>query len=421
MGWSATPCSSRSEYERSRMTPYHELLECGNGPIADMAVKCESVFATHRHALVSVSVGADSDVMVDLVERVRIEQPIEVTYVWFDTGMELDATRDQLAYLEHRYGVGILRERALKTIPVCCREFGQPFVSKMASRQISTLQRGGFLWEDEPYGVLVLRYPNMNVSAIKWWANEYATGTSMYRVDRNPWLKEFMTDNPPDFEISDKCCAYAKKGASADLIRRVGADLSMIGVRRSEGGTRQLHDSCFDHGARHDTYRPLFWLTSSDREAYEGLFGIEHSACYSDWGFARTGCTGCPFAADAEWQLDVIEDYEPRMARAARKVFAESYEYTRAYREYRARRTIEDEEHMRDVKRRRSESLKKAVVALDGSGNVVATYPSQLEASAATGVAQSSISRCALGKRPTAGGYAWRFASDVPGGPPHEA
>lgn len=36
---------------------YRELLGCGNGVVVDTAMKCEGMFATHRHAMVSVSGG----------------------------------------------------------------------------------------------------------------------------------------------------------------------------------------------------------------------------------------------------------------------------------------------------------------------------------------------------------------------------
>ena len=39
------------------MSPYQELLECGNGPIADAAMKCEAMFASHDRAMISISGG----------------------------------------------------------------------------------------------------------------------------------------------------------------------------------------------------------------------------------------------------------------------------------------------------------------------------------------------------------------------------
>ena len=70
-----------------------------------MAMKSEAVLSTHSHVGVSVSGGADSDVMVDLVERVKAVTSTDVSYVWFDTGLENRATRRHISDLEDRYGI----------------------------------------------------------------------------------------------------------------------------------------------------------------------------------------------------------------------------------------------------------------------------------------------------------------------------
>lgn len=383
-----------------------ELLECGNGPIVDMATKCEAVFATHDRAIVSVSGGADSDVMVDLCERVRRSAPIEIAYVWFDTGLEYDATKRQLDLLESKYGIVIGRERAVKTIPVCVREYGQPFVSKYVSQVIEVLQRSGFEWDDMTPTELARKYPNAPIGALRWWSSSYEDGR--FNISRNAYLREYMQENPPTFPISAKCCTYAKKMVGDRMVRR-GYDLSLIGVRRVEGGIRAIGDRCLEPRRGHDTYKPLFWLSTADRNAYCEMFGVTHSDCYEVWGFQRTGCVGCPFAPDAEGQLMMSENYEPNVATAARRIFGDAYEYTGEYRRRRAEMMEEDAERYEAARESRRRKLMRPIVALDRDGNVVARYESQLEAEEVTGVAQSSISRCIHGRRPTAGGYVWKF------------
>jgi hypothetical protein len=49
----------------------------------------------------------------------------------------------------------------------------------------------------------------------------------------------------------------------------------------------------------------------------------------------RTGCVGCPFGRDVATELRTIERYEPNVARAARKVFKDSYAYTAEFADYR--------------------------------------------------------------------------------------
>ncbi len=310
-------------------------MECSHGPIADMALKCEGVLATHSKALVSISGGADSDVMVDVCERVRSVVKCQVSYVWFDTGLEYRATKRHLRYLEERYGIEILRRRAEKTIPVSCGEFGQPFLSKLVSDRCERLQGSGFAWIDEPYEVLIEKHPRCT-TGIKWWCNQNTKSDEpgWFDIGRNRWLKEYMVENPPTFPISAKCCDYAKKRVSRRMETEGGYDVVLVGVRKAEGGVRSTHGTCFDKGHGIDTYRPLFWLSDADKEAYVRLFRIRRSDCYELWGFERTGCTGCPFNRNVVANLEVVERYEPALAMAARRVFAESHEYTRQYREY---------------------------------------------------------------------------------------
>ena len=323
------------------MSGYQELLESGNLAIADMAMKCEQVLSSHERALVSISGGADSDVMMDLCERVREHVGCDVDYVWFNTGMEYDATKRHLEYLEERYGTDIRRERSVKTIPVCAREKGQPFVSKMTSQHMGILQRHDFQWEDKPLAILRLDYPDCPISSLKWWTDAYARshggGYTSYCISRNKWLKEFVTENPPEFRISADCCKYAKKETKRELLKTGEWDVELVGIRQAEGGVRSLHGRCFIAGGAYrgvDAYYPLFWLTDAAKQKYVRRFGIRHSDCYETWGFTRTGCVGCPFNRNVFSDIETVDAFEPNMAKAARTVFEDAYEYTRRYREF---------------------------------------------------------------------------------------
>ncbi|MBR3160133.1 MAG: hypothetical protein IKG21_12910 [Atopobiaceae bacterium] len=318
------------------MDSYRQLLECGNGAIADAAMKCESVLSQHSHALVSVSGGADSDVMVDVVERVRGRTGCEVTYAWLDTGLEWAATRHHVGYLEDAYGIRIRRVRARETIPVCCKTRGQPFLSKYVSDMLRRLQSIGFGFEDEPYDALLARY-GAQTSALKWWSNAWTATDEpgWYDVGNVRWLREFLVERPPTFAVSAECCKLAKKLPSREVEREVGADVLLVGVRRAEGGIRAAHMTCFDRGHGIDTYRPLFWMGDADRAFYERTFGIRHSDCYGLWGFRRTGCVGCPLNSRHERDLGAAERFEPNVVRAARRVFADAYAYAAEWRDFR--------------------------------------------------------------------------------------
>ena len=52
----------------------------------------------------------------------------------------------------------------------------------------------------------------------------------------------------------------------------------------------------------------------------------------------RTGCAGCPFAKDFDFELEVIKRHEPQLYQAVTKVFGESYDYHHKYYAYRRAR-----------------------------------------------------------------------------------
>ena len=66
----------------------------------------------HPNAICSYSGGSDSDIMLDLIERTRamFELP-PIKYVFFNTGLEMKATRDHVKYVAKKYGVEIEERR----------------------------------------------------------------------------------------------------------------------------------------------------------------------------------------------------------------------------------------------------------------------------------------------------------------------
>ena len=319
-----------------------------NQTICDNLIRAWTIInnSKYKSILCSISGGSDSDVMLDIVWR--CDKDNKVTYIWFDTGLEYQATKDHLKYLEERYGITFHSYRAIKPIPTSCKEYGQPFLSKQVSEFIQRLQKHNFQWEDEDFDTLYKKYPKCK-SALEWWCCNKGD-KSCFNITRNKWLKEFMLANPPTFNISNKCCKYAKKDVAHNVVK-YGIndklfDLQIIGVRKAEGGARATaYKSCFDDNSEIDNYRPLFWYKDSDKEDYERAYGIVHSKCYTEYGLKRTGCCGCPYGRDFENELDVIKKYEPKLYKAVTNIFKDSYEYTRKYVEF--RKMMDEKERIR--------------------------------------------------------------------------
>lgn len=287
----------------------------------------------YKKILATISGGSDSDVVVDILAKCDKNKKVE--YVWFNTGLEYQATQEHLDELEKKYGIEIKRIRPKWPIPLAVQKCGQPFLNKSpVSEYMSRLQKHGFKWEDKPYEELVKEYPKC-LSALRWWCNMHES--DQFNIRRNKLLKEFLVLNHPTFKISAECCKKSKKSIVHELLDTGEYDLNVYGVRKAEGGARATaYKSCFNcsNQGDYDEYRPLFWYKNADKDDYCEACNITHSKCYGTYGLERTGCAGCPFGKNFEQELEVMKKYEPKLYLAATTIFKDSYEFTRKYRRF---------------------------------------------------------------------------------------
>lgn len=68
--------------------------------ISDSFVITNNKLNNYDNIAVAISGGSDSDIMLDIIERLRSGKYIR--YVWFDTGLEYQATKNHLDYLEKK-------------------------------------------------------------------------------------------------------------------------------------------------------------------------------------------------------------------------------------------------------------------------------------------------------------------------------
>lgn len=311
--------------------------------------KCVRHLIDHHKLYVGISGGSDSDIVIDLLERVLAEKEFEyrceVHYVFFDTGIEYEATKRRLDDLEEKYGVKIERIRAKVPVPSGCKQFGVPFISKYVSEMIDRLQTRNFDFVNDgnkSFNELMAKYKNCKC-ALQFWCNANPLTKkgkpSKNNIERHFALKEFMIENPPTFRISQKCCKGAKKENGHDYIENNDIDLQILGLRKAEDGIRSTNiHSCFSLGKDGcDSFRLIWWFTDKDKQQYKDYYHLRNSDCYEVYGLCRTGCAGCPFGSGWEDELKVIEKYEPKLYTAAWNIFGESYRYTRKYREYKWR------------------------------------------------------------------------------------
>ena len=117
----------------------------------DSAAKFEAIksiivkrLREHPNAICSYSGGADSDIMIDLIERTRTFFKLPpITYVFFNTGLEMKATKDHVKATAEKYGVEIIEARPTVNIVKAARTYCIPFVSKIMSSGLSEWQKKG--------------------------------------------------------------------------------------------------------------------------------------------------------------------------------------------------------------------------------------------------------------------------------------
>lgn len=298
-----------------------------NQLIRNTFIKADRLLSSYKNPVASISGGSDSDIVLDILEKVRNGRM--VTYVFFDTGIEYAATHKHLDDLEEKYQVEILRQRATLPVPLGCKKYGLPFFSKETSQRISELQKHGFQWEDASFNTLIQKYHNCK-AGLEWWCGL----KGKYSISKS--LKQYISQNPPSFLISKKCCDGAKKSPAKSFYKQVGCCLSITGERRAEGGVRATaHSTCFDiqrDGIAH--YRPLYFWSDADKQEYKTYYDLQYSDCYEVYGMTRTGCAGCPFNSKFEDSIEIVRKFEPQLYRAITNIFGASYNYTRAYRQF---------------------------------------------------------------------------------------
>ena len=311
----------------------------------------------HPNAICSYSGGSDSDIMIDLIERARKTFQLRpMHYAWFNTGLELQATKDHVKATEEKYGVKITEYKPKVNIVNAVRRNGIPFVSKIMSSGLEEWQKKQIpLSIADEYDQakdkaakrkeLKERYPHCE-SVINFLCCCNAAGEPrpdiQLVINSSKYMRDFIGEFPPDFKISAKCCDYCKKQIAHQVQK--GFEMVITGERRDEGGMRSVPRKdntalCFTETADGSyRLRPLYYVSDEDKAWYKDYFKIKYSDAYEVYGLTRTGCCGCPISYKAIDDLEKIRPYEPVLVKAAWNVFGKSYEYRLKYNEYKAQR-----------------------------------------------------------------------------------
>lgn len=317
----------------------------------------------HPNAICSYSGGADSDIMIDLIEQTRrlFDLP-PIKYVFFNTGLEMKATKDHVKATAEKYGVDIETVRPKISIVQAARKYGIPFVSKIMSGGFEEWQKKGVpLSIADEYNEaedkqakrqeLRERYPNCE-SLINFLCCCNKDGDPRPNIqlviNSSLYMLDFIKEYPPDFKVSAKCCDYCKKQPAHNIQK--GYEMIITGERRDEGGMRSVPRKdcttmCFtETSSGQYRLRPLYYVKDDDKAWYKENYNIRYSDAYEVYGLTRTGCCGCPISYKAIEDLEKIKPFEPNVVKAAWNIFGASYEYRVKYNEYKRARMQKEKE-----------------------------------------------------------------------------
>lgn len=311
----------------------------------------------HPNAMCSYSGGSDSDIMIHMIETARkIFCLPPIKYYFFETGLEMEATRRHVKETAELYGVEIQTVRSKKNIVQATREFGQPFVSKIMSAGLEAVQKKNIpLTIADEYEQaedkaakrkeLKSRYPGCE-QAINFLCCCNSAGEPRPNIqlviNSSKYMLDFIREKPIPFRVSNRCCDICKKQPAHAIEKQF--DMVITGERRDEGGMRSVPrgDSstmCFaETAAGKFRLRPLFYVSDADKQWYKKFYGIRYSDAYEVYGLKRTGCCGCAISARAAADLELIRPYEPNVVKAAWAIFGDSYRYRAEYNEYKSLR-----------------------------------------------------------------------------------
>ena len=309
----------------------------------------------HPNAMCSYSGGSDSDIMLHMIENVRkIFNLPPVKYFFFETGLEMEATRRHVKETAELYGVEIQTVRPKKNIVQATREYGQPFVSKIMSAGLEAVQKKNIpLSIADEYDQaedkaakrreLKERYPGCE-QAINFLCCCNSAGEPRPNIqlviNSSKYMLDFIRENPIPFRVSNHCCDICKKQPAHAIEKQF--DMVITGERRDEGGMRSVPRSdsstmCFtETAAGKFRLRPLYYVSDADKQWYKNFYGIRYSDAYEVYGLKRTGCCGCAISSRAASDLELIRPYEPNVVKAAWAIFGDSYRYRAQYNEYKA-------------------------------------------------------------------------------------
>lgn len=292
------------------MTEYEFLLQ-------DRITKIKSIneqYDLEHNAYISFSGGKDSCVLSAIIDIALPHNNIPRVYV--NTGIEFKSVIESVKQ-KQKEDTRITIINARVNIQKMLNEKGYPFKSKDYSGKLATFQNRGFT---------------------NFLRSFYEKG-GMYGCPEKlkyQWNENFR------LKVSDKCCHELKKKPLENYLKESEKKTAILGLRKGEGGRRQTIQNCvfFEKGTNNlKKFYPLLVCDDEFIKQFVNEFNIKLPDIYKY--LKRTGCKGCPYSPDLQYQLDIMSSYYPNERKQCEMIWNPVYEEYRRI-GYRLQNTLFD-------------------------------------------------------------------------------
>ena len=251
---------------------------------------------------ISFSGGKDSTVLHHLVDLALPNNKIPRVYI--NTGIEyVDVVKfvKEIASNDDRFVI----LNPTKPVKKVLEERGYPFKSKQHAHNVAIYQRNGLTKTNEKY-----------------------LGLSSKTMFLCPKILKYQFSEEFKLKVSEKCCDELKKKPIKKWEKENNRTITLTGMRSEEGGFRNYQRNCaVFKGDELIKFHPLKVVTNEWMDWFIEKEGIKLCKLYYEpFNFKRTGCKGCPFSLDLEYQLDVMEKLLPNEKKQCELIWKPVYE-----------------------------------------------------------------------------------------------
>lgn len=258
---------------------------------------------------VAFSGGKDSTVLSALIDMALPGNKIPRVYA--NTGIELNKIVEFVRNMqasEHPWDLVILTPK--RNIRTTLQEVGYPFKSKFHAKIVDTYQRNGI------------------TKVVK---NYLQTGDNLYMEHICPKILRYQFTDEFTLKVSDKCCEMLKEKPLSEYAKENKKPIAITGLMRSEGGRREATKCLSFRNNKLYKFNPL---ATSPQEFVNWCvqeYNISICELYkSPYNFKRTGCKGCPFALELQYELTKLSELLPKERRQCETIWKPVYdEYRR--------------------------------------------------------------------------------------------